>query len=615
MPERALLFAAVVALALTLGGAAAATIWAARRSRARLGETLRAATSIVASAVAAPDSYRAMDGMSERLARLFDADACIVALPTGDGRLFCGPTYGYPEPESLTMKDSDGICGHVYTTGELYLSSDVRKEPRYVQRIPGIRYAIAIPLRYEGKILGVFELESRQRRYRAKDFDVLQPLADQIAAVMANTQLRREAEDRAAAETAARKELQAISAIVMAGVASSDDLDAALGSMIQEISGRMGWESMAVILYGEDGDLHTRAYYGYPLHSTLVPFKRGVGIVGTVAAKAKGTLVNDVRLDPDYLDIVSETRAEMCVPLQVGDRVLGVLNAESPRPDAFSDDDFRLLSTLARQMALVIERARIFDLERAALEGLREADRLKDDFVATVSHELRTPLTSIKGYARTLLSRSESLSAKEREMFLEVMVRQSDRLATIVDTLLLVSRLESGDVGEKPVYTSASELVADAAEAALGESRVIIEAPKGVGLVTDRFRAHHVLRNLVENACKYSPEGSPVRVRAYERGDVIDFEVIDQGPGIPAGQEELAFARFQRLSDPGYSPVPGTGLGLYIARRFARDLGGDITVKNGSGAPWTGAEFVLTLPVGLPAEMRPSSSEAAATSH
>jgi signal transduction histidine kinase len=598
MPDKDLVIQALSALVLVVAGALSATLWAVARSKRQLGETMRAASTIVSSALTAADSYRGMDGMAEQLAELFDAEGCVVALPTGDGSLFCGPSFGYPNPEELVIGEGEGICGYVYSTGEPLLVADVRKEPRFIEQIPGIKYAIAVPLRFEGKVLGSFELESRRRRYRQTDFDVLTPLADQIAAVMANTRLRHEAEARANEESTARKELQAVSAVVMAGVASSEDLDGALQSMIQEISGRLGWESMAVVLFGDDGALHTRAYYGYPIHSTLVPFPPGVGVIGSVAAKAEGRIIDDVRSDPDYLDLVSDTQSEMCVPLKVGEQVLGVLNAESPRKAAFSEADFRLLGTLARQMALVIERARIFDIEREALERMREADRLKDDFVATVSHELRTPLTSIKGYAKTLLARAEHLSADERESFLEVMVRQSDRLATIVDRLLLVSRLESGDVGEKPTYVPVAGLIRDAIESACGEGRVEIETNGGLGLVTDRFRLHHTMRNLIENACKYSPSEAPVLVRVAERGSVIDFEVIDQGSGIPEGQEEVVFERFQRLSDPGYATVPGTGLGLYISRRFARDLGGDLVVGESLGAPWTGARFVLTLPVG-----------------
>ncbi|MFP5299124.1 MAG: GAF domain-containing protein [Actinomycetota bacterium] len=587
----------VVGAALAGVLSAAAVYLAARRAERRLADLMRSASSIVSSALAAADSIKALEGLAERLARLFEADACAVVVPDARGRLIAEAVYGFPEDKDLSLDPSEGFVGQSYTSGEPLVIEDVRKDPRYVEWIPGIRSIISVPLRFKDRVFGAFVMESRKRRFRRRDLAVVQPLADQIAAVLETLDLRMGAEDRAEEQTRLRNELQAISAVVMAGVASSSDLDAALHSMIKEISARMGWESLAVVLYGDDGLLYTRAYYGYPLHSTVVAFSPGEGVIGTVAEEGVGRLIGDVSKDPDYLDIVTETRSEMCVPLFSGRRVIGVLNAESPRLDAFTEADFRMLSNLGRQMAIVIERTRLADLERTALDRLRQADQLKDDFIATVSHELRTPLTSIKGFAQTLLSRGEMLTPEERSEFLEVMVRHCDRLARIVDTLLLVSRMEAGEIGAKPAYMSVVEALRDASEASGAAERITIEAEHGIGIVTDQFRLHHILRNLLENACKYSPSRSPVLVRAQmsRHGELI-VETLDQGEGIPPGMEEHIFDRFRRVADPGRSGVPGTGLGLYISLRFAQDLGGDLTVGRGEEEPWTGARFVLRLP-------------------
>ena len=598
MSDQSFFFQLAVAVALFAAGAVASALWAGRRAEKRLGETLRTASAIVSSALGASDSFRAMDGMAKRLADLFDAEVCVIALPTGDGRLFCGPTYGYPNPEELFIPDDSGVCGAVYQTGEPLVAPDIKDEPRFIDQIPGMRSTIAVPLKDGDRILGAWELESsKKNRYSERDLAVLVPLADQIAAVMTNVQLRFEAEKRAEQENKIRKEQQAIASVVMAGVASSNDLDAALQSMIKEISVQMGWESMAVILYGDDGLLYTRAYYGYPLHSTIVAFRPGEGIVGTVAVTGHGRLAPDVRVDPDYVGIVNDTRSEMCMPMFVGRKVIGVLNAESVRVGAFSDDDFSLLGTLARQMAIVIERTRIADIERLALERLREADELKDDFVATVSHELRTPLTSIKGYAQTMLVRADDLGPDDRRTFLEVIHRQCNRLANIVDTLLLASRLESGELGGKRSYLSVGDVLRDAAEASNGAERISVVVEPRVGIIGDAFRVHHIVRNLMENACKYSPPGSPVLVRASapDEKEVV-IEVLDQGPGIPEEEREKVFRRFHRVVNPDRSSVPGTGLGLYITRRFITDIGGEIEVGSAGEPGWDGAHFTVRIP-------------------
>ena len=585
---------AAIWLVTIVAGVLAGWLWA-RSSRRGLTRALSAASAIVAEGLSSGDQEQSFAAMSAGLARLFDADAVALALPTGDGRLACVGSYGYPNPESKFLQPGEGISGHAFVTDEPVVATDVSKSEHYKPDTPGMKSALSVPMRYEGAVIGAFNVESSRRRYRVSDLEVIVPIVEQVTAVVQGSRLRRAAQERATAEKKARQELQAVSAVVLAGVALVHDLDASLNSMITEIADKLGWESMALMLFADDGLLHTRAFYGYPEYAARIAFEPEEGVVGAVARSGEGRLIPDVSLDPDYLDIVGPTRSEMCMPLRSEEKVLGVLNAESPRPDAFSNEDFELLGTLADQMAIVIERARLAALERSALERLRELDNLKDDFVATVSHELRTPLTSINGYAQTMLNRSGDLGEADRKSFLEATVRQCKRLATIVESLLLVSQLEKGDIRSKRRFVEVSALVTDAAEASGADERLVLDVEDGLGIVTDAFRVHHILRNLLENATKYSPAGSPVLVRVRGGGPRVVIEVRDGGPGIPAGVEETIFERFRRLSDPGISEVPGTGLGLYIARRFARDLGGDVTVGRSTEPGFPGALFSLDL--------------------
>ena len=585
---------AAILLATIVAGVLAGWLWA-RLSRRRLTRTLSAASTIVSEGLSSGDQEKAFSAMSSGLARLFDADAVALALPAGEGRLECVGLYGHVNPESKILQPGEGLSGHAFATGQPVVATDTSKSPYYKPDSRGMKSALAVPMRYEGKVIGAFNVESTRRRYRASDLEVILPIVEQVTAVVQGSRLRRAAQERATAERKARQELQAVSAVVLAGVASVHDLDASLTSMITEIADKLGWASMALMLYEDDGLLHTRAYYGYPEYAAGIVFLPEEGVVGAVGRSGEGRLIPDVTLDPDYLDIVKATRSEMCVPLRLEERVLGVLNAESPRPNAFNTQDFELLGTLADQMAIVIERARLAALERSALERLRELDDLKDDFVATVSHELRTPLTSIKGYAQTMLNRSGDLGEADRKSFLEATVRQCKRLATIVESLLLVSQLEKGDIRSKREFVDVAGMITDAAEASGADDRLVVDIDGEPGIVTDSFRVHHILRNLLENASKYSPAGSPVLVRVCGGEHQVTIEVHDGGPGIPTGAEETVFERFRRLSDPGISEVPGTGLGLYIARRFARDLGGDVTVGRSNEPGFPGALFSFDL--------------------
>jgi signal transduction histidine kinase len=178
------------------------------------------------------------------------------------------------------------------------------------------------------------------------------------------------------------------------------------------------------------------------------------------------------------------------------------------------------------------------------------------------------------------------------------MTRQCDRLTTIVNTLLLVSQLEAGEVVSKNTYIPLKDLMRDVIENSKDGERLQVEISGRPGLICDLFRAHHIVQNLIENACKYSPADSPVLVRASVEDGGLRVEVLDTGPGIPEGSESVIFDRFRRLTDAATSRVAGTGLGLYIARRFARDVGGDVWVSRASEDGWTGARFTVWLPEG-----------------
>jgi signal transduction histidine kinase len=569
------------------------------RAETKLRRTMTTASTIVSEGLASGDASRALDSITAELAHLLAADVCVIALPTEDGHLYCGAAYGLENAADSYIRADEGMTGASYTTGEAIIASDVRREPRFVDSGRSIKSAATVPLRYEGRVLGAFDIESSTRTYKEQDLAVLVPLADQIAAVIENLRLRRLAEDQAGAERKERKEVEAITSVILAGVAAGTDLDSALHSMVMEIAATLGWSFVEVILPSDDGQLRTRAAYdpfGVPDTSVAI----GRGIAGAVYKSGIARRVPDVSQDPDYVAITSSTRSEMCVPLKAGSRVLGVLNAESSKRNAFSEDDIRLLQALADKMAIVVEQTRLADLEREALERLRNLDQLKDEFVATVSHELRTPLTSIKGSAQTMVARETNLTVEDQRTFLKVIVKQCDRLASLIETLLLVSRLEAGEIRPKNSYVVVRDLIRGVAEEA-DSGRVMVDvapASPGTGFVTDSFRVHHIVRNLVENACKYSPPRTPVLVKARIEDEQLVVDVLDNGPGIPSASESVIFERFRRLTGAGTSRVPGTGLGLYIARRFARDLGGDVEVATGGNDGWEGSRFTLRIPEG-----------------
>ncbi|HYT26054.1 MAG TPA: histidine kinase dimerization/phospho-acceptor domain-containing protein, partial [Actinomycetota bacterium] len=246
-------------------------------------------------------------------------------------------------------------------------------------------------------------------------------------------------------EREARLELQAFSTIVLAGVADQGGLDEVLESMTRAVARTMDYEAMAVYLLDRPGLLHCRSWFGdWPRQAAPI-FVVGAGsIVGRVAEQGRGILLGDPEEHPDYFAAAPGPRSEICAPLRIGDRVLGVVNVEASVPHRYGQADLDRLQRLADQLAVVVERTRLADREAATVARLHELDRLKDDFLAMTSHELRTPLTVIRGFTSTLLRGDQELGAEERRRFTEVIDRQTARLTRLVEDLLAASRMEAG---------------------------------------------------------------------------------------------------------------------------------------------------------------------------
>ena len=243
-----------------------------------------------------------------------------------------------------------------------------------------------------------------------------------------------------------------------------------------------------------------------------------------------------------------------------------------------------------------------FRREQDAVDRLKEVDQMRTDFVSMVSHELRNPLATIRGFGQLLRDRSETLTDDQRKQAYDVVVRQVDRMASLVDNVLDVSRLESDTFSYAFIPYDPARLLSETAEemrASWPNHDIALDAtgdlPAAKG---DADRLKQVLVNLLSNACRYSPEGSTVTIRARNAGSSVRFDVVDTGSGIAPADLALLFQRFARLRTPDTSRVRGTGLGLYISRRIVEAHGGRIWVDS---EPGRGSTFSVEIPVEPPA--------------
>jgi signal transduction histidine kinase len=242
---------------------------------------------------------------------------------------------------------------------------------------------------------------------------------------------------------------------------------------------------------------------------------------------------------------------------------------------------------------------RIFVIRDVTAE--RDSERVKDEFVALVSHELRTPLTSIIGYVETMLDGEVGAFSEEQEHFLRVVDRNAERLHGLVGDLLFVANLDAGKLSLECQELDLTRLVAECVEAARpsAETRgieLVFEdgAAPVLPIVGDQSRLGQVFDNLISNGLKFTSAGGRVHVRLRLEGDAVGVEVEDSGIGIPQAEQVRLFDRFYRASSATERAIPGSGLGLSIARAIVDGHGGTISVTSVEGQ---GSTFRVALPL------------------
>jgi signal transduction histidine kinase len=245
------------------------------------------------------------------------------------------------------------------------------------------------------------------------------------------------------------------------------------------------------------------------------------------------------------------------------------------------------------------ELSRMLIEEREKIARLQEMDRLKTDFVATVSHELKTPLTAIIGAAKTVGSRGDRMNEEQHARFMEMIQRQGTRLLRLVEDVLDTSRIESGGHYLKREHVDLRKLAEntaeDLAQTDLGTDRVItvISNPDHPSAWGDPTALQQIFGNLMENALKYSDEGSKVTVTVQETATEAILEVTDEGQGISPEQIVTIFDRFRQADSASSKGSGGFGLGLYIVKNLVATHRGDVEVESELGK---GTTFRVRLP-------------------
>jgi len=290
------------------------------------------------------------------------------------------------------------------------------------------------------------------------------------------------------------------------------------------------------------------------------------------------------------------------LPLQASDRVFGVVRVVPREARSVVDPEQRQqLESFVRQAAVALERAALAERNQASRMEV-EAERLRTSLLSSLSHDLRTPLGSIEGAASSLLETGPALSPDARRELAETILGESRRMTRLVANLLDMIRVESGSLAVQKQWVPLEEVIGVALirlDARLSDHPVTTTLPPDLPLVSvDDILLEQVFINLLENAAKYTPPGSPIEISATTREGEVTVSVADRGPGIPSGDEQRIFEKFYRASQG--DAVGGVGLGLTICRGIILAHGGRIWAERRAGG---GAVLRFTLPAdGAPPE-------------
>jgi two-component system sensor histidine kinase KdpD len=340
-----------------------------------------------------------------------------------------------------------------------------------------------------------------------------------------------------------------------------------------------------VLLLPENGSIAVKA--GYPPEDTLDEAD---------LAAAKWTWQSNRPAGRGSENLPGAKR--LFLPMRTGRGAVGVVGIDSDKPGPLlTPDGRRLLDALADQAALAIERVHLVeDMER--VKHTVETEQLRSALLTSISHDLKTPLSAVLGSAEAMRNMWPDLADAQRDDLLATIIDEAERLNRFIANLLDMTKLESGAIVANTSLHDVGEIVGSALDRAariLSQHEVELEfAPDLPMLMLDAVLFEQALFNLLDNAAKYSPAGTAIRIEGWRDENSVCLEVFDEGDGIPIGDLEHIFDKFYRARK-GDQVRAGTGLGLAISQGFIEAMNGTITAANRSDR--SGAVFTIRMPV------------------
>jgi PAS domain S-box-containing protein len=402
------------------------------------------------------------------------------------------------------------------------------------------------------------------------------------------------------------RELQTV-AEVSATTTTLLNRDDMLRAVVELTKSRFDLYHAHVYLLSEDGKTLMLVAGAGEAGETMLANKHSIAlnnpnsIVARAARTRRGVIVNDITASPTFLPnpLLPDTRAEMAIPMLIGDELIGVLDVQSDQPERFDEEDLSVKTVLAEQVAVAVRNTETFERERRTVERLREVDRLKQEFLANMSHELRTPLNSIIGYSEVLLDGVDGELSEEAIEDIQAIYGSGKHLLSIINEILDLAKIEAGQMQLSRKPMDVVDVLADIVHSSqiLAKKKGLdlrLELESQTGIVDgDRVRLNQVMLNLVSNAIKFTETGEVV-VSFAVRDGMAEVSVRDTGIGMSKADLGLIFERFRQVDGSSTRRAGGSGLGLTITRQLVEMHGGSISVQSELGK---GSTFTFTLPL------------------
>jgi signal transduction histidine kinase len=385
---------------------------------------------------------------------------------------------------------------------------------------------------------------------------------------------------------------------------STLDLDALLQLITATATELLDCEAASILLYDEKNPrLYFAAATGSdPAQLAEIPVPIENSLAGTIFRTNRHIILNDAEQDPRHYSMVSDhikfkVKTLLGVPMPIRDRTVGVLEAVNKRDGVFDERDATLLSVTAAHAAIAINNARLLRAMQQALEKVKEANQLKSNFLSLASHELRTPLGIIIGYSTFLKEDAQGELSDHANQVLTA----ARQMRSVLDEMNNLAMLKSDEMVLKPQRVPLQDVLVYACDgineiASTRDQKLVFafpEEPFHVNVDIDKTSLAFV--NILDNAIRFSPQGSDITIGTIKQGNQVMAWVQDHGIGIPVDKLQKIFEEFYQIEPPNTRQYGGLGIGLTIAKGLIEAQEGKIWAESeGAGS---GSTFKVLLPM------------------